>query len=109
MREERGLCYSLSGSVNVFRDLSFLGVTLSVPPEKTRESVETLNEHAAAFFEKGPTEREVSDAREREIGAITLASEDPEYRMKRLARQFFREGRVQDLEHDLEAVSYNFV
>ncbi len=104
MREERGLCYSLSGSVNVFRDFSFLGVNLSVPPEKTRESVETLNEYTAAFFQKGPTEREVSDAREREIGAITLASEDPEYRMKRLARQFFREGRVQGLERDLAAV-----
>lgn len=104
IREERGLCYSLSGSVNAFRDSSFLGVSLSTPTEKTGEAFDSVYRTSEAFFVSGPTTDELQDAVSRAVGAITLASEDAEYRMKRLARQHLREGFVLSIERDIELV-----
>lgn len=105
IREERGLCYSISGSVNVFRDSSFLGVSLSTPTDKSMEAVESLFRISEAFFESGPNQDELEDAVSRVTGAIALASEDAEYRMKRLARQYLREGIVRSIERDIELVT----
>ncbi len=105
LREEKGLCYSITGSVNVFRELSFLSVSLSTPPDRTVEAVRELLRECGAFFTGGPSASELSDAKERALGALTIASEDSEYRMKRLARQWIREGRIFPVERDMEIVS----
>lgn len=105
LREDKGLCYSITGSVNVFRELSFLSVSLSTPPDRTVEAVEELLRECSAFFTSGPSASELDDAKERALGAMTLASEDSEYRMKRLARQWIREARVSTVERDMEIVA----
>ena len=79
LREEKGLCYSITGSVNVFRELSFLSVSLSTPPDRTVEAVRELLRECWAFFTGGPSASELSDAKERALGALTIASEDSEY------------------------------
>lgn len=104
IREERGLCYSIAGNVAAFRDTAFLGINLSVPPEKTIEAVEALEYFTRSFFSDGPAEREIEDARNHAHGAVLLASEDMEYRMKRLAQQFFRDGVIREQEEDLAII-----
>ncbi len=105
LREDRGLCYSISGSVNAFRDAAFLGVSLSVPPDRTLEASDRLLESIRAFVGDGPTPSELEDAKGHETGGMLLSSEDPDYRMKRLARQFFFDSEVRSVEEDLSLVA----
>jgi len=97
LREEQGLCYSVSSAFSLSRMAGLWGVSSSTTPAQFPRFAEAYAREARALHEHGLTETEVAEAVSRIRGLLELASDDPEYRMKRLARQFMYDGTVEPM------------
>ncbi|PKL09501.1 MAG: hypothetical protein CVV51_03380 [Spirochaetae bacterium HGW-Spirochaetae-7] len=97
LREERGLCYSISSAFSLSRMAGIWGVSSSTTPSQLPRFAEAYLEEARSLYERGLTEVEISEAVSRIRGLLELASDDPEYRMKRMARQFMFDGKLEPM------------
>ncbi|OHD27668.1 MAG: hypothetical protein A2Y38_23695 [Spirochaetes bacterium GWB1_59_5] len=97
LREEQGLCYSVSSAFSLSRMAGLWGVSSSTTPAQLPRFAEAYAKEARSLYEQGLTEIEVAEAVSRIRGLLELASDDPEYRMKRLARQFMYDGTVETI------------
>jgi predicted Zn-dependent peptidase len=97
LREEQGLCYSISSSFSLSRMAGLWGVSSSTTLAQLPRFAETYAMEARLLYERGLTDTEVAEAVSRIRGLLELASDDPEYRMKRLARQYMYDGTIEPL------------
>ena len=88
LREEQGLCYSISSAFSLSRMAGLWGVSSSTTPRQLPRFADAYLNEARSLHENGLSETEVVEAVSRIRGILELASDDTEYRMKRLARQF---------------------
>lgn len=95
LREEQGLCYGISSAVSLSRMAGLWGVSSSTTPSQLPRFAEAYLREARALHEQGLTEVEVAEAVSRIRGLLELASDDPEYRMKRIARQYLFEDKTE--------------
>ena len=105
LREQEGLCYSISSAFSLSPLAGLWGVASSTAPAQLKRFAEAYNREAAAFFNSGLTEVEVEEAKSRLRGLLSLAGDDPEYRMKRLARQYMFSGQVETLPRTLSRLN----
>jgi predicted Zn-dependent peptidase len=97
LRERRGLCYSVYSSFSVDRGMGlwFASASSSVRLfPKLLEGLDRQLERLAGGGDGSMTEEEVAESVSRLAGSFDLALEDPDYRMRRLARQMINEGIV---------------
>ena len=92
LREEQGLCYNVSSSFSLSRMANLWGVSSATSPAQLPRFASAYLKEANALHEDGLSELEVDEAVSRIRGLLELASDDPEYRMKRMARQFMFES-----------------
>jgi len=99
LREKRGLCYSVYSTFSVERGIGLWLAQASSSAklfprllEALDGQIDRLASGAGGFL----SEEEVSESISRIEGSFELALEDPEYRMKRLARQQLCNGFVLD-------------
>lgn len=104
IREERGLVYSVYSSVNAFLDSGFLSVYAATRPRKGDEVLGLILEELADLRDHGPTEQELSVAKEHLKGSLMLALESTSSRMSNLARQEIYQKRQRSLAATLAAV-----
>lgn len=97
LREEQGLCYSISSAFSLSRMAGLWGVSASTTPVQFPRFAAAYATEARALHEHGLTETEVAEAVSRMRGLLELASDDPEYRMKRMARQFMYDGTIEPM------------
>ena len=102
LREDRGLCYSVSSFRTYFTDVSLWTIYANTIPSLLPGLVEAINEELARLHQEPPTEREIEDAKSQLKGNMILAREDMENRMKRLFRQVHLTGKVVEYETSLE-------
>jgi predicted Zn-dependent peptidase len=102
LREDRGLCYSVSSFRTYFTDISLWTIYANTVPRLLPDLVEAINEELARLHDQPPTEREIEDAKSQLKGNMILAREDMENRMKRLFRQYHLTGMVVEYETSLE-------
>lgn len=95
LREDQGLCYSVSSSFSLSRMAGLWGVSSSTAASQLPRFAEAYVKEASLLYKQGLTEIEVAEAVSRMRGLLELASDDPEYRMKRLARQYLYDGTVE--------------
>lgn len=95
LREELGLCYSISSSFSLSKMASLWGVAASTSPSQFPRFAGAYEAEARSLFERGFEGVEVEEAVSRLKGLLRLASDDPEYRMKRMARQSMYGGEVE--------------
>jgi predicted Zn-dependent peptidase len=105
LREQEGLCYSISSAFSLSPLAGLWGVASSTAPAQLKRFAEAYNREAAAFFKSGLTEVEVEEAKSRLRGLLSLAGDDPEYRMKRLARHYMFSGQVETLPRTLSRLN----
>lgn len=98
LREERGLCYSVYSFVTRFRDCAFITAFLSVPDAKILEATISLIDEFRAIGANGFSAEEFDRAKSHILGEMIISSEDIENRMRRLARQFFFNGKMIDID-----------
>ena len=101
LREQEGLCYSISSAFSLSPLAGLWGVASSTAPAQLKRFAEAYNKESATFFKDGLSDVEIGEAKSRLRGLLSLAGDDPEYRMKRLARQFMFSGQVETLPRTL--------
>ena len=76
IREQRGLCYSVSSSPHVYADVPVLQLSAGLESGKCVEAFTRMGEIVAELRAAGPTEDEVERARAFAAGARTIAFEN---------------------------------
>ena len=102
LREDLGLCYSVSSFRTYFTDVSLWTIYANTVPPLLSRLMEAINDELARLHQEPPTEREIQDAKSQIMGNMILAREDMENRMKRLFRQVHLTGRAVEYETSLE-------
>jgi predicted Zn-dependent peptidase len=97
LREEQGLCYNISSSYNLSRMASLWGVSSATSPIQFPRFAAAYQNESMALFNGGLSELEVIEAVSRIKGLLELASDDPEYRMKRMARQYMYDASTETI------------
>jgi predicted Zn-dependent peptidase len=104
LREEQGLCYSVYSIFALGKSeclwLASANVSLGKLPRLAAEMRRILDELGEAPL----TEEECGDARSRLSGSFEIALDDPDFRMRRLARQILFSGTYLTTEETLEAI-----
>lgn len=101
LRENRGLSYSVYSFFLASRDSSIWMACVSTPPHKTAEAVDALLGETGKLRSGDFSPEEIADARSHIAGEMALSAEDTENRMRRLARQFFYNGRIEEIDRSL--------
>jgi predicted Zn-dependent peptidase len=76
IREQRGLCYSVSSYPHVYADVSVLQLSSGLESGKCVEAFRRMGEIVAELRDRGPTEAEVERARAYAAGARAIAFEN---------------------------------
>ena len=104
IREERGLAYSVFSGVNLFHDSGFLMIYAGTSPDRGREAIELSLVEMADLRDDGPTQEELTVAKEHLKGSLMLSLESTSSRMSNLARQEIYYGRRVGLESILRGI-----
>jgi predicted Zn-dependent peptidase len=92
VREERGLAYSVYSATNAFRDTGVMMVYAGTSPGRGDEVLDVVLGEIASIRDLGPTDSEVSVAKEHLRGSLMLSLESTSSRMSNLARQEIYHG-----------------
>jgi predicted Zn-dependent peptidase len=104
IREERGLVYSVYSGVNTFADTGLLTVYAATNPRRAAEVIRLVVEELRQLRDHGPTEDELTVAKEHLKGSLMLALESTSSRMSNLARQEIYFGRQLTLEETIHGI-----
>ncbi len=108
VREKRGLAYSVYSFQQGYRDAGLFGVSAGTAPESVQECVDVIVEELGRMADGGPTDGEITLAKEHIKGSLTLSLEASAGRMIRLGRGEFNLGRqleIEEIETAVDAVS----
>jgi zinc protease len=94
LREQEGLCYSISSAFSLSALAGLWGITSSTSPGQFKRFAEAYCKESSEFHRNGLSGVEIKEAKSRLRGLLSLAGDDPEYRMKRSGQAIhvFRAG-----------------
>jgi len=92
IREDAGLAYFVSTSLDFLRDGGAIGIDLGVSPDKTREALRLLREELDLLLAEGPSAEEVEAAKMQIKGSVLMGQESVSSRMYHVARQELQLG-----------------
>ncbi len=78
IREQRGLCYSISTSTDNYSDSGIISTHAGVDFSRSKEAVRAIAEEYITMAKNGPTSEEVTKAKNYLKGKLTLRLEDSE-------------------------------
>jgi predicted Zn-dependent peptidase len=102
IREDAGLAYFVSTSLDFLRDGGTVGIDLGVSPDKTREALQLLREELDRLLAEGPGTDEVEAAKMQIKGSVLMGQESVSSRMYHVARQELQLGMQIPTELQLE-------
>lgn len=105
LREDRGLCYSVSSFRSYFTDVALWTIYANTIPAMLPNLIEAINEELARLHSEAPTQQEIEDAVSQLKGNMILAKEDMENRMKRLFRQYHLTHRAIEYDSSLRLLA----
>jgi predicted Zn-dependent peptidase len=105
VREDRGLCYSVSSFRSYFTDVALWTIYANTIPSMLPNLIEAINEELARLHSEAPTQQEIEDAISQLKGNMILAKEDMENRMKRLFRQYHLTHRAIEYDSSLRLLA----
>lgn len=92
IREDEGLCYNIGSSFYLSPYIALWTVSSSTTQLQFSAFAHAYQKEVDKFYNGGLNDEEVSEAVSRIQGTFLLASDDTEFRMKRLARQYIYDG-----------------
>ena len=104
IREKRGLVYSVYSFQQSYRGAGLFGVYAGTSPAKARECVKVIREQLDQMAAGGPTDSELTRAKEHLKGSLTLSLESSSGRMIRLGRDELAIGRRIDPQEIMERI-----
>jgi predicted Zn-dependent peptidase len=105
LREREGLCYSIGTSFSFSRLAGLWGVASACSASQFPRFADAYRREAQNLFESGLHAEEIREALSRIAGLMRVASDDVEFRMNRLARQFLFDGQAENLAVSLERLN----
>ena len=104
IREERGLAYSVYSGVNMFADTGLLTIYAATSPRRANEVIRLVVDELRQLRDHGPTEDELTVAKEHLKGSLMLALESTSSRMSNMARGEIYFGRQLTLEETISGI-----
>jgi len=104
LREELGLCYTIYSSPNLFRDCSMFSIYGTCAVSNTEEVMERIHAELQKIIDHGFTDEEIINAKSHLAGMITIAAQDVEYKMRRLARQALYNSKIVTCNEAIEII-----
>ncbi len=106
VREKKGLCYSISSSVDAYTDCALFSTRAGVTIERTREAIEAIKEEYSKISSGSEqiTEKELERAKNYYKGKLTLRMEDSESVANFLGTQFVLKDKVKSLDEYFELI-----
>lgn len=98
VREQHGLCYSISSFSCGFADTGFLGIETAVGRETEEKAICLILDEARRILDGGVTEAELSRAREQAKSSLVMALERTTTRMEMLSNAELTLGYIPDTE-----------
>ncbi|MDP3177361.1 MAG: pitrilysin family protein, partial [Spirochaetaceae bacterium] len=92
LRERRGLCYSVYSSFSLGRSECLWLASANVSPSRVAELARAMGDEIDAVAAGELTDDECADAITRLAGSFELSLDDPDFRMRRIARQIWFSG-----------------
>jgi len=105
LREGKGLCYTVYSFRAYFSDVAVWTIYVSTTPSDLEKLLRSLKEEIKKVTNEAPSKEEINDAKTHLIGSITIAREDMETRMKRLARQYILRGRIFGFKESMDQIN----
>ncbi|MBN1243290.1 MAG: insulinase family protein [Spirochaetales bacterium] len=98
LRERAGLCYSVWSGAGISRDAGLWSVFASTRAASFPKLAELYDEELERFATGGLEAAEFADAVSHLAGSTEVGADDMEFRMRRLARQWFFDGNPESVE-----------
>jgi len=98
LREERGLCYSVYSAFAMSPTEALWIAAVSAAPSALPDLVSETDEQLDRLASEGLSEEESVDAVSRLAGSFDVALDDPDFRMRRIARQVLFSGEADTAE-----------
>ena len=95
LREEKGLCYSVYSGFAIARTECLWMASASASSEVLPELVSEMDSQLDKAAVSGLTGKECEDAIARLVGGFDVALDDPDFRMRRIARQILFSGQAE--------------
>ncbi|MCE9628009.1 MAG: insulinase family protein, partial [Candidatus Eisenbacteria bacterium] len=104
IREDAGLAYFVSTTLDFLRDGGAIGIDLGVSPDKTRQALGLLREELVTLLRDGPGADEVEAAKMQLKGSVVMGQESVSSRMYHIARQELQLGHNSPVERQLDKI-----
>lgn len=102
IREEEGLAYTISSNLYHSRTEALILIISAFETENTARVLSLINDELKKLFSEPLIEKELDDHRMRLAGSFQIMLEDPEFRTRRMARNFIDSRQVLDEKEELE-------
>jgi predicted Zn-dependent peptidase len=103
IRDKRGLAYDVQSGLTTFGDTGALWIYAGVERESGPEATRAILDELSRLTTSPPTARELADAREQFLGALTLRLEDTLERSEWLGHGLSLENRLPDFDEIVAA------
>ena len=103
LREKRGLCYTVYSYVSDHADTGLLGIYTALNREQEEGALEAVRAIVGELADHGPTQEELSRAREQAQANILMGLESVQSRMSHLGTSALLYGRVREADEILAA------
>lgn len=104
IRERRGLAYLVRSGEENFRDAGYEYVRVGLEKKNINKAIAVIKQEMKKMIAKGPTERELRDAKTHVHGALTLALEDSSFLANYYAQQALFADRLKTPEEKLKEI-----
>jgi predicted Zn-dependent peptidase len=104
LREDLGLCYTIYSSPNLFRDCSLFSIFGTCAVSNAEELLKRIHDEIQDIKVKGFSEEEITNAKSHVAGMITIAAQDVEYKMRRLARQALYKSTIMTCKESIQKI-----
>ena len=103
LREKRGLCYTVYSYVSDHADTGLLGIYTALNQEQEQGALEAVRAIVGELAGHGPTQEELSRARDQAQANILMGMESVQARMSHLGTSALLYGKVRESEEILAA------
>jgi predicted Zn-dependent peptidase len=104
LREDLGLCYTIYSSPNLFRDCSLFSIYGTCAVSHAEELLKRIHDEIMDIKNTGFSEEEIINAKSHVAGMITIAAQDVEYKMRRLARQALYKSAIMTCKESIQKI-----
>jgi len=104
IRERRGLAYMVRSGEEHFRDIGYEYIRVGLEAKNINQALKVIKAEIKKMADKGPTARELNDAKTRVRGALTLAMENSSFLANYYGQQALFADKIKTPEEKLKEI-----